>query len=43
MLEAHVARDEEQWRRRKEWLEDRETKWDDGDSDTIVWDGQSRT
>jgi hypothetical protein len=37
MLEAHAAREEAQWRGMKEWLEDRETKWDDCHRDNVLW------
>jgi len=36
LLEAHAAREEAQWRGMKEWLEDRETKWDDRHRDNVL-------
>jgi len=33
----HAAREEAQWRGMKEWLEDRETKWDDHHRDNVLW------
>jgi hypothetical protein len=37
MLEAHAVREEAQWCRMKERLEDRETKWDDRHRDNLLW------
>jgi hypothetical protein len=37
MLEAHEAREEAQWHGKKEWLEDRDTKWDDRHRDNVTW------
>ena len=37
MLEAHQAREDVQWLAMKEWLEDRETKWDEHHKDDVQW------
>jgi len=37
MLEAHMAREEEQWLGLKEWLQDRETKCDEHHKDNGLW------
>jgi len=36
-LEAHMAHEQGQWRGMKEWLENRETKWDDRHGDNVLW------
>jgi len=37
MLEAQAARDEAQWLGMREWLQDRETKWDERHKDNVLW------
>jgi len=37
MLEAHRVHEEVQWHGMIEWLEDRETKWDESHRDDVIW------
>ena len=37
MLEAHAVREEAQWLGMREWLEDREMKWDQRHKDDVLW------
>jgi len=36
MLGVHTAHEEAQWLGMKEWLEDREPKWDDRHKDNVL-------